>query len=94
MSAFGEWLLSIIRELLQFIIDIPIEIITWIWESFLKLISTSWLMGLIQSAGDVFTTIPSSVWYFMNMMQIPYGISVVTSAYFLRFLVRRIPFIG
>lgn len=94
MSAFGEWLLSIFQEILQFIIDVPITIAEWLWQALLDLISSSFIVGIFTSAGELFTNISPSVWYFMNLMQIPFGITVITSAYLLRFLVRRIPFIG
>lgn len=94
MTAFGDWLLSILREILQFIVDLPVQIADWLWQTLLELISSSFIMGLLSSAGELFTNISPSVWYFMNLFQIPFGITVVTSAYLLRFLVRRIPFIG
>lgn len=94
MTAFGEWLLSILREILQFFVDLIVQVADWFWQSLLELISASFITGLLTSAGELFTNISPSVWYFMNLFQIPFGISVVTSAYLLRFLVRRIPFIG
>lgn len=94
MSAFGDWLLSILREILQFFVDLVIQVADWLWQSLLELISSSFIMGLLTSAGELFTNISPSVWYFMNLMQLPFGITVVSSAYLLRFLVRRIPFIG
>ncbi|QHF44945.1 hypothetical protein PspS35_14715 [Pseudomonas sp. S35] len=94
MSAFGDWLLSILREILQFFVDLIIQVADWLWQSLLELISSSFIMGLLTSSGELFTNISPSVWYFMNLMQLPFGITVVSSAYLLRFLVRRIPFIG
>ena len=94
MTGFGDWLLSILQELMQFVVDAFIAIADWLYQALLDLISTSFIVGLITSAGELFTVIDPSVWYFMGIMQIPYGITVVTSAYLLRFLVRRIPFIG
>ncbi len=38
--------------------------------------------------------IPSSVWYFLDLMSFSTGISIVLSAYVTRFIIRRIPFIG
>lgn len=94
MSGFGEWLLSILQQIIQFFADIVIAVADWLWQAMLSLISSSTIVGLIEVAGGLFESIDSSVWYFMSMFQIPYGITVVLSAYVLRFLVRRIPFIG
>lgn len=94
MTGFGDWLLSILQEILQFFVDAVVAIADWLYQALLDLISTSFIVGLITSAGELFTAIDPSVWYFMNIFQIPFGITVISSAYLLRFLVRRIPFIG
>ena len=36
----------------------------------------------------------ASVWYFLDLFQVPYGISATISAFVLRFIIRRIPVIG
>lgn len=94
MTGFGDWLLSILQEILQFFVNAVVAIADWLYQALLDLISTSFIVGLISSAGELFTAIDPSVWYFMNIFEIPFGITVISSAYFLRFLVRRIPFIG
>lgn len=43
---------------------------------------------------DVFNGIPAGLWYFLDLMQFSSGFSMVLSAYLLRFMIRRIPFIG
>lgn len=94
MTGFGDWLLSILQEILQFFVEAVVAIADWLYQALLDLISTSFIVGLISSAGELFTAIDPSVWYFMNIFEIPFGITVISSAYLLRFLVRRIPFIG
>ena len=46
----------------------------------------------LQSIGSL--SLPPSVIYFSNAFQLPVGISIVVSAYILRFLIRRLPVIG
>lgn len=94
MTGFSDWLLSILQDILQFFVDAVVAVADWLYQALLDLISTSFIVGLITSAGELFAAIDPSVWYFMNIFQIPFGITVITSAYLLRFLVRRIPFIG
>ncbi|MBE5213504.1 DUF2523 domain-containing protein [Pectobacterium sp. A535-S3-A17] len=43
---------------------------------------------------EVFAQFPDSVWYFANLMMLPYGIKIVLSAWLTRFIIRRIPLIG
>ncbi|WP_238214255.1 DUF2523 family protein [Pseudomonas sp. PAGU 2196] len=94
MTDFAEWLLSIIRDTLQFFVDIPLKISEWLWDALLSLLSTSVVLGMIQGAGELFSQIDPSVWYFMQIFQVPYGISAIMSAYVLRFMIRRLPIIG
>lgn len=94
MTSFGEWLLSILQDVLQFFVDAVVAVADWLYQALLDLISTSFIVGLITNAGELFASIDPSVWYFMGIFQVPFGITVISSAYLLRFLVRRIPFIG
>ena len=61
-------------------------------------ILTNW--GLFSSSGkstalsNALVSIPSSVWYFLDLMSFSSGISAVLSAYVTRFIIRRIPLIG
>lgn len=41
-----------------------------------------------------FTGIPNNAVYLMNLFNISTGIGIVVSAYFVRFIIRRIPFFG
>lgn len=43
---------------------------------------------------SAFSGIPSGVWYFLDMMQIGYGLPLLIAAYVSRFLIRRLPVIG
>ncbi|WP_411959587.1 hypothetical protein ACK56M_14640 [Pseudomonas sp. s4] len=94
MSGFADWLLDILQQILQFVVDIPFAVIDWLWRALLNLIDSSFIVDAIENAAALFSQIPASVWYFMDMMQLTVGIPLITSAYFLRFLIRRIPFIG
>lgn len=43
---------------------------------------------------SLFDALPDSCWYFANLLELPYGITLVVSALFTRFIIRRIPVIG
>lgn len=43
---------------------------------------------------ELFAQLPDSVWYFLNLFQVPTGISLMVSAIIARFIIRRIPLIG
>lgn len=39
-------------------------------------------------------TLPASIAYYATALELTYGITIITSAYAVRFVLRRIPFIG
>ncbi|MEQ9831879.1 DUF2523 family protein [Pectobacterium versatile] len=43
---------------------------------------------------ELFSQLPDSVWYFLNLFQVPTGISLMVAAIITRFIIRRIPLIG
>ncbi|MDX7990801.1 DUF2523 family protein [Xenorhabdus littoralis] len=42
----------------------------------------------------LFSSLPDSVWYFINFFMVTTGIKIVVSSYLTRFIIRRIPVIG
>ncbi|MCB5206531.1 hypothetical protein [Methylovorus mays] len=54
------------------------------------------LAGFLSSSSLIaaFSGLHPSIWYFLNLLNIAYGVPVVIGAYISRFLIRRIPFIG
>lgn len=46
------------------------------------------------SITNAFQNIPSGIWYFLDLLSLNEGLSLVLTAYVTRFLIRRIPFIG
>lgn len=43
---------------------------------------------------SAFSAIPSSVWYFLDLLEVRVGVPAVVSAYATRFIIRRMPLIG
>ena len=43
---------------------------------------------------SAFSSVDSRVWYFINLMNIAGGLSLILSAYIARFIIRRLPFVG
>lgn len=46
------------------------------------------------SIQTVLDGLPDGTWFFLNLFEFPHGVSVVVSALFTRFFIRRIPFLG
>jgi len=94
MTAFGEWLLSVLQDILQYFVDLLLAQANWFWDALLSWLSTGYIVGTIQAADALISAVPSGVWFFANMCQAPVGLTMVISAYLVRFFIRRIPIIG
>ncbi|MCL6371999.1 DUF2523 domain-containing protein [Pectobacterium atrosepticum] len=43
---------------------------------------------------ELFSQLPDSAWFFLNLFQVPTGMALMISAIVTRFIIRRIPIIG
>jgi hypothetical protein len=50
--------------------------------------------GFMLNVGNYAAGLPSGVAYFAQSLQLPLGLSILVTAYVLRFCIRRIPIIG
>ena len=50
--------------------------------------------NLIPDLNSLFGYLPSSMWYFLNLIEFPFGVSLFISALLARFIIRRLPIIG
>ena len=42
----------------------------------------------------LFNNLPSDMWYFLELLKVPFGVALFISAMLARFIIRRIPVIG
>lgn len=94
MSDFGAILSTLATWLLNLFTFFP----KLIWDGVLvalgALISSIPVPSWLSSAAGYIQNIPPDVLYFLAPFDLPFGLSVVTSALLIRFLIRRIPFVG
>ncbi|ELD0486781.1 DUF2523 domain-containing protein [Escherichia coli] len=48
----------------------------------------------VSSVQSVISNLPDGTWFFLNLFEFSHGVSIVVSALFTRFFIRRIPFFG
>lgn len=84
------WLLDVTQ--IKFVISVAITaIVGFLYTVVIDLIQPYLNTSAIYSA---FASISPSTWYFIDMANISYGITIIFGAFAVRFIVRRIPFIG
>lgn len=84
---------SILSKLEELLLYVPRKIYEWITEQLGQLIASIDAPEWYAYAANVFSG-GGDVGYWLSVFNVPQGIAIIFSAYGLRFLIRRIPFIG
>lgn len=82
---------SYLKDLLLWI---PLKLMQGLLEGLAAVLNAIPVPEFFSNAGSYLSALPSGLVYFAQSFQLGYGITVIVSAYVLRFLIRRIPFIG
>lgn len=92
-----SYLIDFLSEILAWLVDFVLWAAQSIYEGLLQAVAAvldaipvpSWLVG-----ADPFADIDPGVVFFVEAFELPAGIAIILGAYFVRFLIRRIPIIG
>lgn len=77
---------------LTFLKTLAIGLIVGAYEWLIDLISP--MIPDVSPLTTLLNYVPDSAWYWLDLMAVPFGIKVLIGAYIVKFLIRRIPFIG
>jgi hypothetical protein len=94
MSAIMQYLQQILAWLLTFVDWIFGEVFQLICNAAIAVIGALPLPGWVSGASTMVAGLPAGVLYFAQAFDLHTGITIIFSAWGLRFLIRRIPFIG
>lgn len=84
---FAAWLLNIAQSIWNWMID---QLLT----ALIAVLSAIPVPDFVTAAGGNLAAIPEGVVWFVEPFHIATGIRWIMSAYVLRFLIRRLPFVG
>ena len=90
LHAFGDWLLAIL-------LYIPQKIIEFLTDAVLSGIDAIFAACSVcdfSSLGSNLAALPVATLFILGWFKIGTGLTIITSAYLVRFLIRRLPFIG
>jgi hypothetical protein len=88
---FLSQILAWLVEFVQWIGDLAISTVLGALTTLLNAIPVP---GWMSSAPSVLSGVPSGVVWLFQILQLPAGLTIILSAWLLRFLIRRIPVIG
>lgn len=92
LSALNVLLGFLIRSVIvKFVIFFGLFFIT---TEFIQVLASAGILPNATSVSTSLGSIPSGVWYFLDLFNVSAGIPIIFSAYVARFIIRRIPVIG
>lgn len=96
--SFFDWIVSAIAQIYESIFGSLYTIFTYafqeIVEELVKFLHWIPVPSFLSSAANNLQAIPPGVSWFLGLMEFNEGLAMIMFAYALRFIVRRIPFIG
>jgi len=87
LPGFAQWLIDLL-------LYVPRLLFAALMNALAELLTAIPVPSWLDSAGSAFLNLSAGVMYWLEWFQLGTGISIVLSAYGLRFLIRRLPFIG
>ncbi|MBK1718525.1 DUF2523 family protein [Thiocystis violacea] len=95
---FVTWALSILTAIAEWFLLFLQDIFQWLYQQVIgalaALLEALPVPDFLNSTASVFSAIPSSVIYLASVGQFPAGLSILGSAYLIRFIIRRLPVVG
>lgn len=94
LAAILQFFADVVVWLVEFVVWLIVKWFTLIFDALIAVLNAipvpTWLTSLATNIGGL----DSGVLYFLQPLQLGTGLTWIFSAYLLRFLIRRIPFIG
>lgn len=94
LESILNWVLELVDKIFDIVLLLPQLFFQWVGEGVVEFFNWLPVPGFISGASDMFSSIPADIAFYGSALQIGPGIAMVLSAYVLRFILRRIPFIG
>lgn len=89
-----DWLNAAFDAFVDFLMNLPAWAFSKISEGIVSFFDSIPVPDFFATVSQAFDSIPSDVVFFAQTFQIGPGLTMVLGAYLLRFVIRRIPFIG
>jgi len=93
-----DWLLDWLTAFLEWLVDLLLWVPLRLWDLLLTgmeaVLNAIPVPGFVDTASASLASIPSSVVYFAQALSLGPGLTMIMTAYAIRFVIRRLPVIG
>lgn len=89
-----DWLTAILQWLLDALLWLPRKVWQLLLEGLASVINAIPVPDFITNLGPTWAALGSGTMYFLDVIQFDVGFPMLLSAYFIRFIIRRLPVVG
>jgi len=93
-----DWLLEWLTKFLDWLVEVLLWVPQKLWELFLDVLATILeaipVPDFVANADVYLAAVPSSVAYFLGIVNFGFGLGVIITASIIRFVIRRLPGVG
>jgi hypothetical protein len=89
-----KWLADVLEWLKELLLYLPLHVWDGLLDGLASLVEAIPVPAFMQNLGSLFAGLSPGIAYFLSPLSLGTGVSMVLSAYAIRFLIRRIPLIG
>lgn len=98
LSSLFEFLAGLVEKAAQWVLDlllyVPRLLFGELCQGVVSLVSSIPVPAFVSDVGSFWSGIPSDVMFFVAPLRLGTGLSMIATAYGVRFLIRRLPFVG
>lgn len=94
MSFLLHWLASALQWLFNFVVGIPLHVFSLLLSGLAAMFNAIPAPSFFAQASGWIGNMPPLLAFLLSSLHIADGVGILVAAYTLRFLIRRIPFIG
>lgn len=98
LASLFAFLLGILGDALQWLYDLLLFIPRTLWAELLQglaaIIAAIPVPDFVASVGAYWSGVPSDIMFFVAPLRLGTGLAMLGTAYGVRFLIRRLPFVG
>lgn len=89
-----KWLADVLEWLKELLLFIPLQVWDGILSALATLLEAIPVPAFMENLGSLFGGIDPGIAFFLSSLNFGVGVSMVLSAYVIRFIIRRLPVVG
>lgn len=98
LASLFDFLVDVISSFVQWLLDlllyVPRVVFSEVMQGLAAVVSSIPVPDFVADVGSYWSGVPSDVMFFVAPLRLGTGLAMIATAYGVRFLIRRLPFVG